>query len=114
GVFSLAAPATMDLNADLGFVSIGFGVGSATIRYLTVEYGYWDSRWWLPRLVAFEGVASMAGVSVPLLFEQAYEDYRIYSSENPWPGFAEPDTTRFVVIRQRCPGDRDEDEDRER
>jgi hypothetical protein len=29
----------------------------ADVRHLVVEYGFWDRRWWLPRVVVFEGIA---------------------------------------------------------
>ncbi len=100
GVFSLAAPATLDL--DMGGGLLSFGVGSATIRYLTVEYGFWDDRWWLPRLISFEGIATLRSISVPVVLEQRYEDYTIHTATNPWVGFPEPDTARYRVIEREC------------
>jgi hypothetical protein len=113
GVFSLAAPARMELNAGMGIVSLPVATGSAMLRYVTVEYGLWDGEWWLPRLIAMEGEASVGvgaigSLTVPIVLEQAYEDYRIYSSASPWPGFADPDTTLFRVVERRC-GDEVED-----
>lgn len=103
GVFGLAAPFTMDI--DLGGGLLSFGVGSATIRYLTMEYGFWENRWWLPRLISFEGVASLRSLSMPVVLEQRFEDYRIHTAVNPWPGFPEPDTLRFQLFERRCAED---------
>jgi hypothetical protein len=49
------------------------------LRYITMEYGLWEGRWWLPRLVAVEGEVQ-AGVMgrLPLRVEQGYTDYRVW------------------------------------
>lgn len=101
GVFSLASP--MRMNLDVGVVD--FDIGSADLRYLTIEFGFWEGRWWLPRLVAMEGVANVGSVTVPLIYEQLYDEYRIHSDDEEWPGFEPADTMEFNILRRRCPED---------
>ncbi|MFP4623418.1 MAG: hypothetical protein ACLFRX_04495 [Gemmatimonadota bacterium] len=47
------------------------------IRYITVEYGLWEMRWWMPRLMAFEGVVRMGAVKTPITLEIVYADYEV-------------------------------------
>src|SRR5690606_32568930 len=48
----------------------------AEVKYFTIEYGLWELRWWLPRLVAVEAVASVGGfVRAPLRYERTYSEY---------------------------------------
>jgi len=50
----------------------------ADIRYITIEYALWDGRWWLPRLLAMDGVASMGSfLETPLKFERTYSEYKV-------------------------------------
>jgi hypothetical protein len=46
------------------------------LRYLTIEYGLWDLRWWLPRIVALQGEASAGSfLRVPFEMERKYSEY---------------------------------------
>jgi hypothetical protein len=48
------------------------------VRYVTIEYGLWDLRWWLPRLLALHADASFGRfLRVPVTFERSYSGYRI-------------------------------------
>jgi len=107
GVFSLAAPARFPLGIGSGIISLPLAEASMMLEYLTIEYGLWESRWWLPRIVAFEGTGAVGGVSVPIVLEQAYSDYTIYTTASPWPGFPPPDTTLFRVVARSCGRDDD-------
>lgn len=50
----------------------------AELKYFTIEYGLWELRWWMPRLVAFEAVGSAGGfVRAPLRYERTYSEYRV-------------------------------------
>lgn len=50
----------------------------ADIRFMTVEYGLWNQRWWLPRLVALEGEAQLGKMArFPLRMEQTYADFEV-------------------------------------
>ena len=45
------------------------------IDYVTVEYGLWEMRWWMPRLMAFRGSLQMGVATLPLSMEIRYSDY---------------------------------------
>lgn len=50
----------------------------ADFRYLTIEYGLWEMKWWLPRLVAFEGYAQAGRLlRVPIRYERSYSEYHV-------------------------------------
>ncbi len=50
----------------------------AEVRYITIEYALWDGRWWLPRLLAMDGVATLGSfLEAPLKFERTYADYTV-------------------------------------
>lgn len=62
----------------------------ADVRFMTVEYALWEGRWWLPRLIAYEGEAQAGGLlKLPLRVEQTYEDYRVWGAEEVLPTPAE-------------------------
>jgi hypothetical protein len=55
------------------------------LRYLTIEYGLWDNRWWMPRLIALEGEGSFGKMlRVPVRFERGYDAYEV-AGENTVP-----------------------------
>ncbi|MQA89570.1 MAG: hypothetical protein GEU90_04980 [Gemmatimonas sp.] len=113
GIFTLAAPLRFsDIVSDGEDVTIGPGrsiidLASASLGYLTIEYGLWDSTWWLPRLVALEGRVNVGRFEVPLVYEQLYEDYRVFADPDSVPAFEPIDTTQFRRVRRRCRGDDD-------
>jgi hypothetical protein len=47
------------------------------IRYITVEYGLWEMRWWMPRHMAFEGSLQMGVARFPISLEMAISDYTV-------------------------------------
>jgi len=50
----------------------------ADVRFFAVEYGLWDDHWWLPRLVSFDGVATVGRWAVvPVRYELTYESYDV-------------------------------------
>ncbi len=49
------------------------------LRYITMEYGLWEGRWWLPRLIAVEGEVQMGSLmKLPLRVEQGYAEYEVW------------------------------------
>ncbi|MGH7483265.1 MAG: hypothetical protein ACRELV_14020, partial [Longimicrobiales bacterium] len=51
------------------------------VRYITVEYGLWEMRWWLPRLISFEGHASAGSlIRVPVRYDRTYGEYEVEAS----------------------------------
>jgi hypothetical protein len=50
----------------------------AEIRYVTIEYALVDGKWWLPRLIAADAVASAGTVlAMPLRYELVYTDFTV-------------------------------------
>ncbi|MGK7311168.1 MAG: hypothetical protein ACN0LA_02930 [Candidatus Longimicrobiales bacterium M2_2A_002] len=47
------------------------------VDYVTVDYGLWEMRWWMPRLMAFHGSLRMGPASFPLSLEIRYSDYTV-------------------------------------
>lgn len=47
------------------------------IRYVTVDYGLWEMRWWMPRLMAFDGYLQMGAARFPVTLELSYSDYDV-------------------------------------
>jgi hypothetical protein len=74
----------------------------AEVRFFAVEYGLWDDRWWLPRLVSFDAVATVSTwAQLPLRYELLYEDYRVTGDTGAIPAARdapEPDDS----ARTRC------------
>ena len=57
-----------DLNKIPGFMK----PIRAELQYVTIEFGLMHLRWWLPRLIAAEGVFQMGGIRTPLNYERSY------------------------------------------
>jgi hypothetical protein len=76
----------------------------ATVQYITIEYGLWDLRWWLPRIIAFEGAASVGRLAtLPLQYERVYSDYDVIGAETPAPPISfEQDSAEVAAQRERC------------
>jgi hypothetical protein len=72
---------------------------TAELSYFALEYGLWDMEWWLPRLVAAEGVAGVGGARLPLRFERTYSDYTVTGA--PAGALATADTVPGIGDR-RC------------
>ena len=48
------------------------------VRFLTIDYGLWTGRWWLPRLIALDAVATAGSfLQMPLRYERVYDDYEV-------------------------------------
>ncbi|HET7321500.1 MAG TPA: ShlB/FhaC/HecB family hemolysin secretion/activation protein [Longimicrobiaceae bacterium] len=51
---------------------------TADLRYITLEYALWDGKYWLPRLVAFDGEAQVGRfANVPIRMEESYGAYEV-------------------------------------
>ncbi len=65
------------------------------MRYLTIEYGLVDFRWWLPRLMAVEGGASVGSLArFPFRFERVYSEYAVTGDTAPTRVAAAPPPAR--------------------
>src|SRR6059036_2478143 len=50
----------------------------AEVRFLTIDYGLWAGRWWLPRLIAMDAVATAGSfLQMPVRYELLYDDYEV-------------------------------------
>ena len=50
----------------------------ADVRFFTIEFLLWSDRWWLPRLIAFDGVVSVANrAEFPMRYELTYDNYEV-------------------------------------
>jgi hypothetical protein len=49
----------------------------AELLYISIEYGLWELRWWMPRLVAAEGVFQISFMTMPLKYERSYSGYTV-------------------------------------
>lgn len=88
----------------------------AEVRYVTVDYGLWERQWWLPRLLAFEGVATAGSfLATPLRYDRVYADYQVQGDAGAPSGprqavaTLDPDTARARCQRLgdvecRCEG----------
>ena len=48
------------------------------LRFVTIEYALVDNQWWLPWMVALDGVATLGSVAVmPVRYERVYSDYEV-------------------------------------
>jgi len=48
------------------------------VRFISIDYGLWDGRWWLPRLIAFDGVGTAGSwLQMPMRYERVYDDYEV-------------------------------------
>jgi hypothetical protein len=92
GVFRLARPFDLDRDLDdddardIRWIPGLLKPIRADLRYLTIDYGLWEMRWWLPRVVALEGHASMGSLlRVPVRYELAYSEYEVFTDPSPFP-----------------------------
>src|SRR5204863_9318218 len=48
------------------------------VRFLTIDYGLWSGRWWLPRLIAMDAVATAGSfLTMPMRYERVYDEYQV-------------------------------------
>jgi len=61
----------------------------AEVRYITVEFALLEGKWWLPRLIALDAVATAGNfLTTPLRYEQVFTEYDVTAGE-PAPMLAE-------------------------
>ncbi len=64
-----------------GFVNV-----TAEVQFITMEYGFYEKRWWMPRYVAIDAEAAAGSwMKVPFRFERTYEDYEVEGGTPPDP-----------------------------
>lgn len=83
-VFRLNRPVDLkrDLGEDAGDIPGILQPIRMDLRYLTIDYGLWGGRWWLPRLVAMEGEARIGRMArLPVRYERGYEEFQVEGEE---------------------------------
>ncbi len=54
------------------------------IKFITLEYGLYENRWWMLRYAALDAVGNMGSwLGVPLKFERVYTDYEVEGGTPP-------------------------------
>jgi hypothetical protein len=75
------------------------------VRYITIDYGLWTGRWWLPRLVAMDAVATAGSfLQMPMRYERVYDEYEV-TGDTAAPRAARPPVATEVedsVARAAC------------
>lgn len=94
----LGTPARFPIDGAGRRILPGVDDFSFNIDYITLEYALWEDRWWLPRLLSLQGRGSGAGVDIPILIEQTFEDLELFAADDAWAPLPEPDTTLFKVV----------------
>lgn len=63
---------------DIGWIPGPLRPIRAELKRVVVEYGLWEMKWWLPRLVSIEMTASAGNfVHTPASYERAYSAYDV-------------------------------------
>lgn len=58
----------------------------AEVRFVTLEYGLYESRWWLPRYMAIDAEGSMGSwLDAPFKIERIYQEYEVEGGTPPDP-----------------------------
>jgi len=83
----------------------------AEVRFLTIDYGLWAGRWWLPRLIAMDAVATAGSfLQMPVRYELRYDDYEVSGdtalprAPRPPPATAEEDSIARAACHAREEG----------
>ncbi|MHB1328420.1 MAG: hypothetical protein ACYC2K_09485, partial [Gemmatimonadales bacterium] len=56
------------------------------VKYITLEYGLYEERWWMLRYAAVDAVGTMGSwLNMPIRMEQVYTDYEVEGGTPPDP-----------------------------
>jgi hypothetical protein len=70
-----------DLEDVPGWVNAG-----GEVKYVTLEYGFYEDRWWMLRYVAIDAIGSMGSwLGIPFRLEHVYSDYEVEGGSSPDP-----------------------------
>src|SRR2546428_5244984 len=75
------------------------------VRFLTIDYGLWTGRWWLPRLIAMDAVATAGSfLQMPVRYERVYDEYEVRGDTTARRAPRLPDATEAEdsVARAAC------------
>ena len=68
------------------------------VEAITVEYGLYDQRFWLPRAQGMEGLAQVGFMRVPVSMQQTFR-YESVNGLDSLPSVPAPDSRRLTVLR---------------
>ncbi|HUC40173.1 MAG TPA: hypothetical protein VMR92_05020, partial [Gemmatimonadales bacterium] len=74
-------------------------------RFLTIDYALWEGRWWLPRLIAMDAVATAGSfLQMPMRYERVYDDYEVQGDTTLRPAVRPPPATAAEdsIARAAC------------
>ncbi|MGQ0562536.1 MAG: hypothetical protein ACT443_11760 [Gemmatimonadota bacterium] len=54
-----------------------------SVEHVTIEYGLYDLKWWMPRTMLFEGAVRMGMLRMPMQYERTYSEYEIEARGQP-------------------------------
>jgi hypothetical protein len=74
--FKLARAYDADLDPDSDVPAILKPL-RADVDFFAIEYGLWELRWWLPRLLAVQGYVQVSRLRMPMAYERTYEAYTV-------------------------------------
>lgn len=61
--------------------------GTGEVKFVTMEYGLYESRWWMLRYASMDVIATVGSMlGVPFKFERTYTNYRVQGGAPPAPG----------------------------
>ena len=83
----------------------------AEVRFLTIDYGLWAGRWWLPRVIAMDAVATAGSfLEMPVRYELLYDEYEVTGdtaaplAPRPPKATAEADSVARAACHARAGG----------
>ena len=57
------------------------------IKFITMEYGLYEDRWWMLRYAALDGIGNVGSwLGMPIKFERTYSDYQVEGGTPPVAG----------------------------
>lgn len=92
-VFAPARPFDIELDGDSGDADDIPALAKpirGEVKFVTLEYGLYELRWWMPRYLAMDIEAQASVLRVPVRFERVYEGYRVQGGTEPVPGARRP------------------------
>ena len=92
-IFAPARPFDIELDGDSGDaddVPAFLKPIRGEVRYVTLEYGLYEYRWWMMRYFAVDVEAQASVVRIPVRFERVYEGYHVQGGSEPVPGAKRP------------------------
>jgi hypothetical protein len=67
------------------------------LEYVTLEYAFWDFRWWLPRTIAAEGIFQASRLfRMPFSYALTYSDYAVEGDPTRPRLAVAPDSMKYV------------------